>query len=74
MTSYRSRVRISLSQTEADALLTMITSAEAGDLDELFNRDGRAANAAIRALTKTRAAIRAAEARDRAKGDGGKGE
>ena len=68
MSSYRSRVRLSLTQPEADALLAMIGSAEAGDMDELFNRDGRAVNAAERAARKTRAAVRAAEERDRAKG------
>lgn len=49
------KVRLELTEAETEALLTMCTSAEAGDLRELMG-DGRQVAAALRALKKVRAA------------------
>jgi hypothetical protein len=51
------RVRLELTSGELEALLTMCTSAEAGDLGELMGHARRYA-AALRALNKVRGAAR----------------
>lgn len=68
MTAYRSRVRLSLSQKEAEALLAMIGEVMAGDVYEILNQDARLLAAAERAEMRVRRARDAAEARDAAKG------
>lgn len=74
MGAYRSRVRLSLTQAEAEALIVMVTEAIAGDLDALFENpdiDGRRVAAriaaAVRADEKLRHAYQQATDRDQAK-------
>ncbi len=50
------RVRLELTEVQAQALLTMCTAAEAGDLPELMGRDGRRVAAAERVIAKVREA------------------
>jgi hypothetical protein len=66
MTDYQPRVRLTLTQAEADAALSMLTSAEAGDLLDLLG-DGRRVAAGKRALDRMRASITAAQDRTAAK-------
>lgn len=51
------RIVVELTAKEASVLLTMATSADAGDLYELLDRDSRACAAAERALAKLRKAV-----------------
>lgn len=53
----RRRAHLDLTEAEADALLTMATAAEAGDLYELMDRDGHRVRSAQRALDKLRDAV-----------------
>ncbi len=54
-------VALSLTRFEADQLLAMGTAAEAGDLSDLLDRDGRRILAAERALNKLRDAVNTTE-------------
>lgn len=67
---YRSRVRLSLTRKETEALLAMISEVMAGEVHEILNRDARLVAAAERAECKIRRARDEAEGRDQAKGRG----
>lgn len=63
MADYKPKVRLSLTQAEANALLAMATEAEAGDLNELLGGKAREVAAALRATDQLRDALHAARQR-----------